>query len=97
MTAGRELAQALVDYDRQLAKDLLERICEELGGPASQGHATVEEMRSFLTSPRATGEGDDMAKTTDEWKRSFGHRDRARSLGVALAELLTPPRLHAVD
>ncbi len=97
MTAGRELAQALVDYDQQLAKDLLERICEELGAPASEGHASVAEMRSFLTSPRATGDGNDMSVTTKEWKRGFGHRDRARALGVALAELLTPPRLHAVD
>ena len=88
MAAGAELAQALVDYDRQLAFDLLERICEELGGPASQGTNDVEGMRSFLTSPRATGSGDDLTTTTAEWKRSFGHHERARALGLALAERL---------
>jgi hypothetical protein len=88
MAAGAELAQALVDYDRQLAFDLLERICEELGGPASHGNNDVDAMRSFLSSPRATGAGDDMTTTTEEWKRSFGHLERARALGMALAERL---------
>ena len=86
MARAEELARGLAEYDRDLALDFLKSICADLGGPEAEKDAEVAEMRGFLASPAAAQ--DALDKPTQEWKRDFGHRERARSLGLALANVL---------
>ncbi len=96
MPDSLELAQRLVEYDDELAADVLALVCEQLGGPAADGEPDVEKMRTFLaqadaaTSSRLSRLSDvaDAPSTTDEWKSEFHHFERMRRLGLALAEAL---------
>lgn len=96
MPRTAELAQRLVEFDERLAGEILELICEQLGGPAERGRADVRGMRNFLASAdvahsrplsRLSDVGD-APSTTSEWKTEFSHFERLRTLGLALSELL---------
>ena len=97
MPHGQGLAKHLVEYDRRLAADVLEMICETLGGPVAHGDHNVEKIRAFLhqadvgRAPQLAPMSDvgDAPSTTEEWKLEFSHHERLRSLGVHLAELLS--------
>ena len=95
--AAAGVAARLVSFDERLARDVLERICEDLGGPASEvERPDVEEMRAFLASAevghrgRASDLGDvsDSPSSTAEWKTEFAHLERLRTLGLELSQRL---------
>ena len=86
MHPAAALAQDLVAYDRELALWVLETICEDLSGERGEEPLAIHEMRAFLTRPDAAV--DDRATSTREWKVRFGRRERARTLGIALADAL---------
>ena len=97
MAAAAEIADQLVAFDERLARDLLERICEDLGGPAAQEEdPDVDEMRAFLASAESArrgrlsrlGDVDDTPASTGEWKSEFSHVERLRALGLALSKRL---------
>ena len=86
MLAPRDLAEALVDYDRRLAVDLLDAIYDRLDGPPSNPRPSPQQIRVFLANPNPSPR--DLNKSTREWKIAFGEVERARAFGLALAELL---------
>lgn len=96
-----DLARRLVDYDERLARDVLELVCARLGGPAEEGGADVETMRSFLANADVArsqplsrlGDVGDAPSTTSEWKTEFSHVERMRTLGLALSDLLGADRV----
>ena len=97
MPESEELARRLVEYDEQLASDLLETICIRLGGPGASGIRQVGKVREFLSDPSAarlrslSRLGDvDAATSTAEWKSEFGRSERLRTLGLALVQRLAP-------
>ncbi|MBW3593613.1 MAG: hypothetical protein KY396_07950 [Actinobacteria bacterium] len=95
--AAAEIAERLVAFDERLARDLLGRICADLGGPAAEeAEPDVEEMRSFLASAEVghrgplsrLGDVDDSPASTAEWKTEFAHFERMRALGLELSQRL---------
>ena len=91
-----ELAQRLVEYDDELAADVLALVCEQLGGPAADGVTDLDKMRTFLAqadvarSSRLSRLSDvaEAPSTTDEWKSEFHHSERMRRFRLAPAEAL---------
>ena len=97
MPQTAEIAQRLVDYDERFAREVLELICTQLGGPAQDDEdPSVDEMRTFLaktdvahTRPLSRlGDVSDAPSTTSEWKTEFSYYERLRTLGLALSERL---------
>ena len=91
-----DLAERLIDYDERLAREILELVVRNLGGP-SDGQADLERARAFLNqvelshSRHLTRLGDVASSpaTTEEWKTEFHHFERMKRLGLALAERLS--------
>ncbi len=89
MTRAHELAEALVEYDEQVAMRVLAHLCADLGGPAAAGDLDVSRMKAFLAQPHAgLPEVGDPQTTTAEWKEELGHYEASRSLAAALASVL---------
>jgi hypothetical protein len=82
MPGSDAVAQALVEYDAQLAEHVLRLVAKELGidvaGDAGRLAAAIAQFSADTGS----------AKTTIEWKAGFAHIERLRSLGLSLARLL---------
>ncbi len=96
MPQTAELAETLIDYDERLAREILELVVKNLGGP-SNGTADLDRLRTFLNqvelshSSHLTRLGDVASSpaTTEEWKTEFHHFERMKRLGLALAERLS--------
>lgn len=97
MPGTADLAEQLTEFDERLAGDLLELICAKLGGPAAEGDRDMAKIRAFLADSEAArskplermSDVADSPATTSEWKSEFGHSERLRALGLALAKRLT--------
>ena len=81
-----ELAERLVQYDRAFAGDVMQLIVEQLDGPPADGEPDAARAHAFLA--RADASNVDEPKTTTEWKHEWARRERLRTLGLLLAELL---------
>ncbi len=86
MQAPRDLAQALVEFDRRLAVDVLAAIYGRLDGPGAENGPSVQQMRSFLANPYPSQR--DLDKSTREWKIGFARRERMRGLALEIAKRL---------
>ena len=86
MLGPRDLAEGLVEYDRELAVDVLAAVYDRLDGPKSEPPPSPQQIRTFLANPNPSPR--DLDKPTREWKIAFGEVERARAFGLALAELL---------
>lgn len=80
---GADLAEALADYDLQLAEQVLRSIVRELGGPED---ADARRLQAFLAVPQPTE--DEPRRTTGIWKIEFARDERLRELGLSLAQLV---------
>ena len=80
-SASSNLAQALVDYDRELALTVARAIAAQLGA-VDVAEWNAEQVTSHLLA--VTPEGWTSA-TTSEWKTDFAHTERLRALGIELA------------
>ena len=85
-----ELARELVDYDERIAMRVLEQLCVDLGGPATEGDPDLGRMKAFLAQPDPgqLPEVGDPRTTTAQWKEEFGRYEATRALASALASLL---------
>ncbi|MDQ2984808.1 MAG: hypothetical protein M3R70_12950 [Actinomycetota bacterium] len=97
--ASSELAERLVQFDRQLAYDVLGLIVERLGGPRSDGDepdlaASRDYLANVSTGPRLAQISDvsEPPQATAHWKTEFRQDNRLRELGLELTELLGGPR-----
>ena len=86
MRQVEELAARLVQYDRELAADVVHLVVDRLGGPQSAGDGGLARAHAFLA--RADASTVDEPKTTSEWKLEWAQRERLRSLGLLLADML---------
>lgn len=83
MARADELAQSLVDYDLQLAENVLRTVAEDLGGPAD---ADLRRLQSFFAVPSVAEE--EPRRATGIWKIDFARHERLRELGLALSQLV---------
>ena len=86
MRQVEELADRLVQYDRDFAAEVVQLIVDHLGGPQSNGEPNVGRAHSFLA--RADAAVSDEPTTTAQWKLEFAQRERLRQLGLRVTELL---------
>ncbi len=77
MRQVEDLAERLVQYDRELATDVVHVIVERLGGPQRDGDGALARAHAFLA--RADASSVDEPKTTSEWKLEWAQRERSRS------------------